>query len=68
MIPITEPAGRRTEAAQCPAQGCGCADTDALTAASMARLQHLFRTLTRAGLVHPLQHLMLRYRAGEGCE
>ena len=33
-----------------------------------ARLGHLFRTLTRAGLVHPLHHLMLRYRAGEGCE
>lgn len=30
-----------------------------------ARVQHLFRVLTRFGLVHPLQHLILRYRAGE---
>jgi hypothetical protein len=29
------------------------------------RVQHLFRVLTRLGLVHPLQHLILRYRAGE---
>lgn len=29
------------------------------------RVQHLFRVMTRLGLVHPLQHLILRYRAGE---
>lgn len=36
-----------------------------LTATPEARIRHLFRRLSRAGLVHPLQHLVLRYRAGE---
>ncbi len=30
-----------------------------------SRVQHLFRVMTRLGLVHPLQHLIQRYRAGE---
>jgi hypothetical protein len=28
------------------------------------RVRHLFRAMTRAGLVHPLEHLLLRYRSG----
>lgn len=30
-----------------------------------SRVQYLFRVMTRLGLVHPLQHLIQRYRAGE---
>jgi hypothetical protein len=67
MNAITEPSQRCRETAQA-AQRCACAAAGGLSAASQARLRHLFRTLTRAGLVHPLPHLMLRYRAGEGCE
>ncbi|NRF71821.1 hypothetical protein HLB44_33030 [Aquincola sp. S2] len=36
------------------------AETDAIE----RRVRHLFRALTRAGLVHPLEHLILRYRSG----
>lgn len=32
---------------------------------SPRRVRHLFRVMTRQGLVHPLQHLLQRYRAGE---
>jgi hypothetical protein len=67
MNAITESTQRCREKAQA-AQRCACTAAGALSAASQARLSHLFRTLTRAGLVHPLHHLMLRYRAGEGCE
>ena len=31
------------------------------------RVPHLFRRTTRAGLVHPLLHLVLRYREGPKC-
>lgn len=30
-----------------------------------SRVQYLFRVMTRLGLVHPLQHLIQRYRAGD---
>lgn len=60
-ITITQAPPPRQAPAALPLQ----AQTDAQ---AQARLGHLFRTLTRAGLVHPLHHLMLRYRAGEGCE
>jgi hypothetical protein len=68
MTVITDPALRCPQATQRTAQGCGCAAADVLSAASQARLRHLFRALTRVGRVHPLHHLMLRYRAGEGRE
>lgn len=29
------------------------------------RVAHLFRLSTRRGLIHPLQHVLLRYRRGE---
>jgi hypothetical protein len=67
MIAMTETAVRRTEAPKCPAPDSSPTAAGALGLAEEARLRHLFRGLTRAGLVHPLQHLMLRYRAGEGC-
>ena len=36
-----------------------------LNAAVADRLAHLFRLSSRCGRIHPLQHLLQRYRAGE---
>jgi putative nucleotidyltransferase with HDIG domain len=36
-----------------------------LAPAAQQRVNHLFRTLTRAGLVHPLHHAVLQYRGGD---
>jgi hypothetical protein len=37
----------------------------ATTASSVQAVEHLFRYASRAGRVHPLQHLLQRYRAGD---
>lgn len=36
-----------------------------LARAAQQRVNHLFRTLTRAGMVHPLHHAVLQYRGGD---
>jgi putative nucleotidyltransferase with HDIG domain len=36
-----------------------------LARAAQQRVNHLFRTLTRAGMVHPLHHAILQYRGGD---
>ena len=40
------------------------APAGALTRGAPQRVNHLFRMLTRAGMVHPLHHAVLQYRAG----
>ena len=58
-----KPSALDPRAPAAPAPPPGPAPADA--AARDARIAHIFRSSRRAGAIHPLQHLIQRYRAGE---